>query len=1196
MRLVFLSLAIFLMLPGPLVRAQTAAPSSLVRKLVDLPAPAPFDAPDKKAEAKERPADFMDEDNVPPDDAPIEDLLDYWSQPYANLFPTTYRPTPSKKTIERILEHCEDNPEKLPRYLGIFPPKPEIADTIKNIYDKETGKSEQENYEFTRVKEWLKFNSRYYIEDLKKSANEVRDENNYVQNANQHVLRALAKVDWDAALPIVQRLENDPSNPYSAILAKWVSYQHARDTGDFATENAYRHDLQKIVENKSATWAQRDLAMDALVIEGDFEGRDEWYLSLLEDETLLKIQDNGYTGLTTLMNASPRKQWLEKMIELTESSNLSVRTAAARNLMRMYKEGKPEIIKALVPWLANAAWAKESRNKERSALITALGDTLVPESVPGLVAIVMNEEENRDAAARALVKYKDPRAVPALRSVLATKETPEERNTFIAALTASGGFSDEEQIAFLEAYAVMISTPEGQESVEAYENYYNGEDQHEGEEAEEEEAPEKAKPVIPMQISIGKFLADQEEPSEGLVVRAMARVKILRRTNPAVAATLDAIMAKWKGKAVYLELMRRMRSGESDVAGIITLLANRKAVREGLPGELTVLRAALGMQRGFASCIAEEPAEYLAILGQTDADAQAAMLGCARLIRAPLPVSEVGEFLGSPNQLLAVAAERYLESEDGLEARKLVLARNKGRAMILGARTAFIPDVKSIYESTALEELFASVSGEYFRTGKAADFQKREDALRKELADDASMLAVYALLTPRDSGHYVVRLYDDRAVFTHYENEARYRDRTLTPKEYEAFYTFLLENNIDATKPALGGCEHECEPGEFIMFGRDGGRRVYYESFPGNEKIEKLHEMLSGFGNGEGKLHYRLGDKTPGLEVLLADEASPVRAVWKKGPDLRVLVDGGAPRAVEGEAGEKTEAGSDVPEPDAASDGDLSWRKLENGKLGGAVAQPAEAPYLRDEKQVPETPGYVSTPRAWQVRTSKGEIRAGDYDNPGLFRMVQGQEPVTIKEGRYYWPIVTADGKWVIVRKDDEDPDGFVGVVRINLLTGREYPIRLPQAQSIVALAFVHSHNKVLVYRGKNRNVDPEEGEEEYTPGPAKPDLTPATPEYYLVDAATGAVQRAKGEFRPLEIEGYRPLQPTGTASEYWAAVYNENTKTTTIGRYSDKTFTLRPVIQVPNINLDSMAIWVDEPEGKVYFVYEGHLLALPLK
>ena len=393
-----------------------------------------------------------------------------------------------------------------------------------------------------------------------------------------------------------------------------------------------------------------------------------------------------------------------------------------------------------------------------------------------------------------------------------------------------------------------------------------------------------------MQISIGKFLADQEEPPEGLVVRAMARVKILRRTNPPVAATLSEIMAKWKGKAVYIELLRRIRSGESDVAGIITLLANRVAVRDGLPGEIAALRAALGMPRGIASCITEEPTEYLAILGQTDEDAQAAMLGCARLVRAPLPVSEVGELMGSPNKLLAMAAERYLESEDSLEARKLVLARNKGAAKILGARTAFIPDVKSIYDSPALSELFTSVSGEYFRTGKSAELGKREDALRKELADDPSMLAVYALLTPADSGHYVVRLYEDRAVFTYYENEARYRERTLTPKEYEGFYDFLIQNNIDAVKPDIGICEHQCDPGEFVMFGRDGGRRVYYESAP---KQPETGEAAGDPGRNSIKASSNCTTGlVPGSRFYWRTIESPVRAVWKKAEDLRVVVEG----------------------------------------------------------------------------------------------------------------------------------------------------------------------------------------------------------------------------------------------------------------------------------------------------------------
>lgn len=1224
MRLFFLSLAIFLlMLPAP-APAQTAARPSLLQKLADLPAPAPFDPPDKEAAKKERPADFMDEENVPPDDAPIEDLLDYWTQSYPNFFPTTYRPKPSPKTIERILEHCQDNPEKLPRYLGIFPPKSEIADVIKEIYDKQVKSDESVSYEFTRVKEWLKFNSRYYLDELVKSANEVRDENNYVQNPNQHILRSLAKVDWDTAAPIVQRLENDPTNPYSSILAKWVTYQHARDTGDSFTESSYRRELQKIVENKEATWAQRDLAMDALIVEGDFEGRDEWYMGLLEDETLLKIQDNGYTGLTTLINQSPRKKWTEKMIELSESSNLTVRSAAARNLARLYTEGNKDVLKALIPWLSNPGWAKESRNGERALLIKALGETVVPESVPSLVAIVMNEEENRSAAATALVKYKDPRAVPALRMVLATKEEPGERSIFIAALVASGGFTAEEQMADLEAYATLISTPAGEEAVISYEENYNG-DEDQGE--DETETRPKVRP-LPLQISIGKYLAGMEEPPDVLVVKAVARLKVLKRTNPAVAAVLAEIMSKWKGKAIYLELLRQVRSGEADIENILTLLAGRAAIREALPGEIAALRGSLGTPRGIGSCIAENPSEYLAILGQTDADAQTAMLGCARLIRAALPVNEAAELLNSPNKLLAVAAARYLESEDSLEARKIILDRNKGAAIILGGRTAFIPDVKSVYNSPALNELFNSVTDSYFRTGKASELAKREDELRKEMAEDPSMLAVYAILSPQDSDNYVVRLYKDRAVFTFYENEARYWDRPLTPQEYQELYGYLVDNNIDAMKPELGTCEHECVPGEFVMFGRDGGRRVYYESAPsGTLKLEKLQAIFDEFRKGETKLHYSLGDKTPGLEVLFADEKFPVKTVWKKGDDLRFVVEDVARgEEIENELNERRDTefrllpANDDKARLAWYEADrrrriealfshYSWRTLQNGKLSEAVAQPADAPFLYDPTQTGDMPGLQSELRPWKVRTARGEIRVGDYDNPGLFRVAPGQPPVKIKEGNYQSPLVTADGKWVLAVKEDEESDGFRGLVRINLQTGRELPVNLPAAESIVPAAFVYSHNKVLVYRGKSRDYDPEDGEgegggegfnidegEALEVRPAKPDLTPAIPEYYLLDAVTGVLQRVRGEFRPLELQAYRPLQPTGVASEFWAAIYDERTKTSSIGRYSDKTFTFRPVVNIPNIELLPATIWVDEPGGKVYFVYQGHLLALPLK
>ena len=188
-----------------------------------------------------------------------------------------------------------------------------------------------------------------------------------------------------------------------------------------------------------------------------------------------------------------------------------------------------------------------------------------------------------------------------------------------------------------------------------------------------------------------------------------------------------------------------------------------------------------------------------------------------------------------------------------------------------------------------------------------------------------------------------------------------------------------------------------------------------------------------------------------------------------------------------------------------------------------------------------------------------------------------------IKEGIYRNPVVTPDGRWVVaakIKNYDEPGD----VVRVNLQTGRETKINLPSADIFHPTAFVYSQNKILLYRAMDGSSR------------SKNDPRSPAPEYYLLDADTGAAKAVKGEFRPLEEQTFRGLQPTGNAGEFWAAIYNEEKKLTEIGRYSDQTFTFKPVIQLPEIRLDSMDIWIDEAESKAYFVYQGHLLAVPLK
>ncbi len=107
--------------------------------------------------------------------------------------------------------------------------------------------------------------------------------------------------------------------------------------------------------------------------------------------------------------------------------------------------------------------------------------------------------------------------------------------------------------------------------------------------------------------------------------------------------------------------------------------------------------------------------------------------------------------------------------------------------------------------------------------------------------------------------------------------------------------------------------------------------------------------------------------------------------------------------------------------------------------------------------------------------------------------------------------------------------------------------------------------------------------------------------EYYLLDVKTGKTELVTGEFQPLIRQTFRPLQTMGNPNEFWAAVYKRVKNETDIGRYDAKNFTFKSILKLLEILLDSMDIWVDEKDAKVYFVYAGefggeaHLLSLPL-
>lgn len=1174
------------------VQAQTAN-SKLLQNLLDLPAPAPPGA-EVSAEIEERPADFYNAKNVPPDDAPIGDLLDYWSRQNSTFDEFRFNIKPSKESLRRILDAAEENPELLVGYLKLLSADQDTADSVKRIYQNQMQLEKLEPYWFSQVRGWLRNNSDLFINELYESAKEVKDQKGYI--TSQDDFRNLARVDWERAQPLVERMERDQSQPASYALAKWVRYQRALDRGDTGDADRYREELKKIVENKSMTPGVRDLAMDALVLGGDFQGRDEWYLSLLSDETLLEMQNNGYTGLTTLPRHSPnsRENWIPKMMELIEKGSPAARSSAIRNLMQILGEGEENrkaALKILLPWLSDVNWAKESRDNERTRLIEMIGEIDLPESVPGLLAVVTNEDgENRVTAAKALVRYKPAEAIPVLRNALQSENNSGYRTSLIEALIGVGGLSADEQMSALEIYAKLISTEEGQAKLQAYlYEYY-----------EEEEA---AKP-LPVEIIIGKFVAEQETPADALVMRVVERLKILRKSNPAVAVILQDILQKWSHRLADLELLNWVANGKADVEVILNLLAKRTEMRERVPNELAALRQSEGLPRGIAAVISNDKNEMRNIIVQSSAETQIAALAAARLIRTKLPIEEVGKLLNTPNKMLALAAERYLESEDSPEARSSILAKYPNEARILGARQAFVPNEKGVYESEALNRIFQSVIENDFYSIDTNGLHDNEDRLRTEIKENPDLIAVYALIENRAEGHRVIRVFKDKITFTFYEDAARFRQRNLTREEYEAFYSFLIEKQIDNIIPPNGVCP-DCMPGEFIMFGRGGGRRIFFQNAEFKPPpFDKLTEFFEEFSKSELRLHYRLADKIEGLEVLLADDKFPARAVWTSGNDLRVLVE---------DIDERTAILEDLARQDRLEDAaetinreqkntvqrqrraqaayrHFSWRNIENGKPGQVkLAQPTEVPYLSSFPPRGEWYEVAQNPEPATFGTRAGsiEIRTRSEYESGLFKVTAGGAPVLIKEGNYHNALISPDGKWVVAAASNEE--NYDRLTRINLTTAKETKINLTPADSIHPLAFVASHGKFLVLRTKEENPYRDNDQ----PGRINP--SPKVPEYYLVDAVTGVSQPVKGEFRPLQQQTFRALQPTGMPDEFWAAIYDKDKKTTQIGRYSDRTFNFKPIMQIPAIELDSMDIWISAAEKRVYFVYSGHLLALPL-
>lgn len=1207
--------------------------------LFKIPAPPPPN-PLVSAASINRPPEFYSLKNPPPDNAPIGDLIDYWSR-QRGATPLSYTIEPSPRVMDRLLAEVEKNPGLETSLLSVFSQHPEAADLVKRAYDRVQSDEEAGEYQAEQLKNWLTYNSDYFIDDLIQMASQVRDEDEYV--TNQEELLALGRVNFDRAKPILDRLINDRSQPISQTLANWVYYLNALKNGNSIEASGYRDYLMGVVEDKNAMPGNRDLALDALVYGGDFPGRDDWYFRLMEDETLFDIRVNGrtYTGLTTLLMRSPPDKYVDKMIQLVRSSNLTIRSAAARNLATVMKDNGSEVVKALLPWLEDPNWAKQV-NGERRLVVTALAEHEIPESVPGLIK-ALNEKETievededgyrydanvlpplprptpppgappvpkrstreiyplRDAAINALMRQRSVQAAAALRQVLPEVEKW-KRGDVVKAILLSGGFTIPEQVDGVVAQARQFNEQrmEIAKRVEAA-NLGNIEELDFSDEAVRIAVANVSSNMMPRSVQsdtynpsdlplmLGEQVGALDEPSAELVSAVNFRMRSLERSEPQVAEIIRELMEKWNGPAVYAVLLNDLADGKTTVNSIVKLLSVRKELREKLMTNIYDTRSKGNpIAQGVSACLLENERDYEGILASGSDDAKIAVLGCARLIRGKIPVAAVAQFLSSQNKALAKAAEKYMESEDSPEARQVIYGLYPNQAKITGARFYFGDQSNIPIPPQFFTALFASVSPAlsfppyYYYTFNAAINLTPEEKLQNEVKQDESLLGIYAY----DSNY--VRIYADHAMYSWDEDDARYRERRLTDSEFSYLKSFMASNDVGNQPPFVSYCGG-CSGKELLMLGRSGGRRIFFYTSPESQLSKGLDDIFMEFKRPPAKLKYWLEKDIGGLEILFAEPESEAKAVWKNGEDLRLLVNNTMMEAqIEKELSKLADADMenddltyeqadalDTKRRQERAFASYSWHRFVNGKLADFASQPNGVNFIN--KSAKFSSGYDDYMEEMSVTKGNIEVKTNDDE---LLKVVNGQT-TKIGEGSFANGVISEGGKWLAITSYDYD-SGKSTLIRINLQNNRQFTVKMDaKHRFIMPVAHLPQINKFLVVSGNvynNKDASAQKGS------------------FWFLDPETGTVTATNGEFRPIRQETYRSLQPTQNPSEAWAALPSEDKKVTEVGRYSLKTFTFTPVLKVPNIAFESMDMWVDEPANKIYVVYNGQLLGIPLK
>ena len=1123
----------------------------------------------------------------PGDNAPIEKIFAYWRN--KSVSDTEKSAPPSDTIRQRLLEECINRPDYFSDYLELLPKTPATYDRLYQLINENVdGESD-----LSMVHLFLKNNSQYFREEL-------------IADARTGEIGTLAKLDWEAAQPFVEKLVNS-GDPQSIAKGLTLSREHALLVAEKSQAEMLLTKLKAMVVNQQINLEARVEALHH-VMSGDWDGREKWFLGLFADASLsgmaLKSEEiipktyprskagsaaaaaasavgsaavaaagaveltareewavgnndnRHFAGQNFLaqVTASETEQWVPKVLRLVGNNdpvihNSAVRYVSEAGLSLVTGMSSSRTATPLQKEVARTLlpWLQNSNWTTaplREQYILSLGQVKLPEALPGLISLIStaDSEEIADAAVLAVGAYQDPVTTPLLKGLAEQAKTEKSRLALVASVVLANGYSDAEMAVAYEEFAKKSVSTKGTEEIES--------------------GLEGEKPLS-VSLNLGFLLGSIElrgdgeiKFSEGFLQIVFARIKELRKSHPAVAQTMLEGIQRSPYRLARINLIERLSEGTLAAVNLAEMLKKRQEFQKNLSDSLYPLLAQGGVAAGISAVMLGEAGRMQDVLTGKDVKAKLALLVAAKYVREKLPVVEVAQLLNNPS--LSEVAEQYLEIENSAAARSILWARHPNQVFILGEKDGM----------------------------KYGNVSPSELEIQKEILRGDGAEQIYAFLAQEDSRErksIIVRVKKDMAQISILPGKGFRKIRDLTASEWQDLKALTAQPEIENLAPEIYPSDdeegYEGEGGganyTYVRLSKESGRRIEVANLQRAPKKDATHyEQLSGIfysmvRTGNFKVRYDIQDKIKGVEVVFANEKRPIFGIGKEKNELRVYSRNDESTATTNEA-------KNVPQ----------WYAFENSQFGAVTNAPklvAESYELyNDLDQVWENGRagikFLSVIPDKNITYLTKELPA---EEAGVYKLSAGGKPEKILSGLLYGLEVTPDEKWLVTTRIDYAQMAKQGspftLVRVNLQTKQEFVIPPPPgSKGLYPHSPLPDSDLILL-----------------TPPPMGENRS--TAKSYWLDAQTGKIQPATGELRPLLHKSFIPFQPAAAKHTYWVTFYDNQKSVGYFGLYNVDNLTFQPSLELPGLQISSDSILADEASGYVYLAHEGNLLRAPL-